>query len=216
MVLPTYTCREAVITNAVKASVNGISACAPVDSDVAVTLNVCASEQTIWLAWINQIKVAFCYLFGQVTDILSALITVDTTLDDLQTQIDDIDAQLPPVHVGTPTITAGSAAGGSPTLTLLTGSDDTQGAVDVTLGSAPTAAGGILFTLQFGSNFAAQIFPLACARVSAPLSTAGIFFTTFESANAPVSACAIVSHSPTAAFLAAQSFRVSYRIGYSS
>lgn len=90
MVLPTAQCREAIMTAAVKTAVNGISACAPVDSGVSVTLSACASEQTIWLAFINQIKVAFCYLLGISTDVVSLQNDVTT----LQTDVDAAEADI--------------------------------------------------------------------------------------------------------------------------
>lgn len=219
---------ERVELERVAGAIAAVNACLPQedpDSGTATATsgltNACTTLSGAVSVFVLQMQVAVCWLWAQIqavtTDVTAAYTAaIAAAVAPLEADIDAIEAQLPPVHVGTPTITAGAAAGGSPTFTLLTGSDDTQGAVDVTLGSAPTAAGGILFTLQFGANFAAQIFPLACARVGAPLSTAGIFFTTFESATAPVSACAIVSHSPTSAFLAGQIFRVSYRVGFTA
>ncbi len=99
MILPTYQCREAVIVNAVKTAVNGISACAPVDSGVPVTLNVCAGEQTIWLAFINQIKVAFCYIFGLSTDIQTDITELQADIVDLQSQIDVLETEIAQVPV---------------------------------------------------------------------------------------------------------------------
>lgn len=143
------------MTAAVKTAVNGIGACAPEDSNVAVTLSVCAPEQTIWLAFINQIKVAFCYIFGLLTDIQTEIAT-------LQNQM-----RTP----GTVNIAAEAGAGAGATASIV--GNDTAGQITITTGTG--AAAGDLFSLTFDTPFAtAGILHLEAATAatqSPPLPT---------------------------------------------
>ena len=126
MVLPTYQCREATVTNAVKAAVNGISACAPQGSGIPTTINVCAGELTIWLAFINQVKVAFCYIFGILTQIQSHMRTPGAATIDAETDL---------------------GSGGTATLA----GNDTASVL--TLNSGTGAASGLLATVNFTTPY---------------------------------------------------------------
>jgi hypothetical protein len=133
MILPTVQCREAANSLAVKAAINGISACAPVDSGIPVTLNVCASENTIWLAFINQIKVAFCYIFGILTS--------------LQTQINSIHGMRTP---GAVTINPGAGLGAGGIASIV--GNDTAGQIILTTGTG--SGPGEWFSLNFLTPYA--------------------------------------------------------------
>lgn len=158
--LPTAQCREAIITGAVKASVNGISNCAPVDSNIQVTFTACSPAQEIWLAFFNQIKVAFCYIFGQITDILASLTTIETNITTLQGQmttvqgdIVSIEAEIAAIPImrtpGTVNITVGGAAGAGSAASI--SGNDTAGKITLTTGTG--VGTGIFFTLGFPTPY---------------------------------------------------------------
>lgn len=134
MLLPTYQCREAVMTAAVKAAVNGIGACSPEGSNVAVTINVCATEQTIWLAFINQIKVAFCYIFGLLTDIQAEIAAIQNNM------------RTP----GNVNIAVGSSLGSGATVAIV--GNDTAGQITIECGVGGGFPGQ-LFTLTFDTPY---------------------------------------------------------------
>jgi len=218
--LPSAQCKDVGTAAALRAAISGIASCLPDATEVQTLANsvtVCSSFYTIFLTWIAVVWKAICYVFASIGTSGDALQEEIDALEEDVADLQAITATLPAVpHVGTPTITAGAAAGGSPTITLLAGSTDVQGAVDVTLGSAPTAAGGNMFTINFGTNFANYIFPVASSKAAGALASAGLLVNTFETSTPPVTGMAIIVHSPTAAFLAAQTFRVSYQVGYTS
>jgi hypothetical protein len=157
--LTTAQCREAIITAAVKASVNGTSACAPDGSNVQVTFTACPGAQEIWLAFFNQIKVAFCYIFGQLS-------TIFTTLTTLQDEIDAIQNSMR--TPGAVTVSLGPNAGtGSPSATIA-GNDN---AMVVTVNTtADAGSGGKLCTVNFLTPYAT--FPIPVITYDAT-STAG-------------------------------------------
>jgi len=202
MVLPTVQCRNAANSLAVKAAIDGISACAPVDSGIPVTISPCATENAIWLAFINQIKVAFCYVFGQITSILSSLMTIDD-------EITAIQAELPPTHpAGTPTLSAGGAAGSSPTLTVQAGSTDTDGFIIIQCGTSPTAAGGLMAQLVFANSFTNPIRVLLTIGGVAH----GYFVQHTPVLSGPVASAAIYVFDPTSAITNGTQFRISYSV----
>lgn len=214
MVLPTITCREAANSLAVKAAVNGISACAPEDSGASVTLSACASENTIWLAFINQIKVAFCYIFGQITDILAAIITINEDIADQAAEIAAIQAELPTSHVGTPTFTVNEAvAGTGATATIQSGSTDLNGGVTISLGVGPTAAGGNMGDLIFGTQFTNVIFPALGAGPKVP---GGIIVNAAVSNNGPITSMNLYAYAPSANLAQGNAVKLFWGVGFTS
>ncbi len=133
--LPSAVCKDAGAAAAMRAAISGIATCLPDATEVQTIANsvtVCSSFYTIFLSWIAVIWKALCYLATNTPD----------------------------EHTGTPTLDLDAGAlGTGATYELIAGSTDVHGGAVITVGAGPSAGGGNLGVLTFGTPFTAQIFP---------------------------------------------------------
>lgn len=202
--------REQVVTRKrFQQASDGINLCLPSDSGTqsisAGLLTGCSTALGAASVLALQVWKGICWLWGEIQADKANITT-------LQAQVAAILTQIGAAHVGTPTLTPGFAIGVDGTAELVAGSTDIQGVVKVTTGSAPVGGGGNWFTLNFGTPFAATIYPLFGISVG----SASDIFCQSSDPSGPVSALTFYTFSPTNNIGPASVIFVAYRMGFTS
>lgn len=145
---------ERVELERVAGAIQAVNTCLPQttpDSGTATAtsglLNSCSTLAGAFSVFVLQAQVAICWLWSQISAVLTRLDAIDLTLIDLQTQIDAIDTNMR--TPGTVNITVGAAAGVGATASVA--GNDTAGQVTINTGTG--VAAGELFTLDFPTPY---------------------------------------------------------------
>lgn len=200
----------------------GVNTCLPDDSGVqsisSGLLTTCTTGIQAAGVFALQTWKALCWLWSEIQETQASVAAIDVSGLEAEiaantASIAALQAAAPPSHVGTPTLSASSAAGVGATAVLLAGSTDTEGGISITLGTAPTAAGGALCDLIFGTAFTAPIFPVMSVR---PRTPGGLFVDPNPGNAAPFASITISVFSPSAVLAVGQVIQVYYRIGFTA